>query len=101
MRARVTVLAGAAAAIGAVAARVFRRRKDFEAVPDPRAGELRQRLEESRAVVSEREEFEAAETPVDEVEPVANADERPRDVDDRRREIHDRARTSAEEMRGD
>jgi hypothetical protein len=45
-------------------------------------------------VVSERERFEEAETPVDEVEPVA-------EVDERRREIHDRARAAAEEMRRD
>jgi hypothetical protein len=92
-------LAGAAAAIGAVAARVFRRRSPVEA-PDPRADELRQRLHESRAVVSEREEFESAETPVDQVEPVAEGDDRRREVDERRREIHDRARSAAEEMRG-
>jgi hypothetical protein len=63
-----------------------------EAEPDPRASELRERLEESRSVVAEREEFEEAETPIDEVEPVA-------EVDERRREIHDRARSAAEEMR--
>jgi hypothetical protein len=92
VRGRITVLAGAAAAVGAVAARVFRRRRHREAGSDPRAGELRERLAESRAVVTEREEFEAAETPVDEAEPVA-------DVDERRREIHEQAREAAEDLR--
>jgi hypothetical protein len=92
VRGRITVLAGAAAAVGAVAARVFRRRQHREAGSDPRAGELRERLAESRAVVTEREEFEAAETPVDEAEPVA-------DVDERRREIHEQAREAAEDLR--
>jgi hypothetical protein len=91
VRARLAFLGAAAAALGAVAAR-FRRSRRAEAEPDPRAAELRQRLDESRSVVSERERFEEAETPVDEVEPVA-------EVDERRREIHDRARSAAEEMR--
>jgi hypothetical protein len=99
---RITVLAGAAAAVGAVAARVLRRRRHGEAGSDPRAGELRERLAESRAVVAEREEFEAAETPVDEVEPVATPVDEVEpiaDVDERRREIHERARQAAEDLR--
>jgi hypothetical protein len=96
---RITVLAGAAAAVGAVAARVFRRRRHGEAGSDPRAGELRERLAESRAIGDEREEFEAAETPVDEVKPVADVDEPRRDIDERRREIHERAREAADDMR--
>jgi hypothetical protein len=100
VRTRTTVLAGATAAVGALAARVFRRRRLGEGGADPRAGELRQRLDESRAVVTEREEFEAAETTVDEVETVADVDERrPEDVDERRREIHERARAAADDMR--
>jgi hypothetical protein len=91
VRARLAFLGAAAAALGAVAARL-RRTRQAEVEPDPRAAELRQRLDESRSVVSEREQFEEAETPVDEVEPVA-------EVDERRREIHDRARAAAEEMR--
>lgn len=92
MKGRLTVFAGAAAAAaGAIAAR-FLRRRPTEAAADPRADALRQRLDESRAVVAEREEFEASETPVDEVESVA-------DVDARRREIHERAQSAAEEMR--
>jgi hypothetical protein len=91
VRARLAFLGAAVAALGAVSARFWRRSRP-RPEDDPRAGELRERLEESRAVVSEREEFEEAETPVDEVEPVA-------DVTERRREIHDHARAAAEEMR--
>ena len=60
-------------------------------VEDPRAEELRQKLEESRAVVDEPEEFDSAETTVDEAEPV--------DVQDRRDAVHERGRAAAEEMR--
>jgi hypothetical protein len=93
VRGRLAFLGAGAAALGAVAARVWRR-KGPGSEKDPRAGELRRRLDESRSVAAEREEFEAAETPVNEVEPAT-------DVDERRREIHDRARTAAEEMRRD
>jgi hypothetical protein len=93
VRGRLAFLGAGAAALGAVAARVWRR-KGAGLDSDPRADELRKRLDESRSVVAERDEFEAAETPVDEVEPVA-------DLDARRQELHDRARTAAEEMRRD
>jgi hypothetical protein len=71
--------------------------------PDPRAEELRQKLAEARTALDEREEFEAAETPVDEaVEPVPNAETEPEspDLDERRRRVHERARSSAKKMRG-
>jgi hypothetical protein len=58
-------------------------------VLDPRAEALRAKLEESKAVVDEREEFEAAETPLDEADP-----------DERRRRVHAAARATVEEMRG-
>jgi hypothetical protein len=87
--------------------RVVRRRKPPaipEPVhsPDPRAEELRRRLEESRGLLGEREEFEAAETPVDVVEPPVPAGPQSGEdgVDARRREIHERGRSVAEEMRG-
>jgi hypothetical protein len=57
---------------------------------DTRAGDLRRRIEDSRLLVDEREEFEGAETPVDEADPEA-----------RRRDVHDRARQMVERMRGD
>jgi hypothetical protein len=85
-----TAWLGALGVAGAAVVRALRRKPAPAAAPDPRAEELRQKLEESRAVVDEREEFESAETPVDEA-----------DVDDRRRAVHDRGRAAAEQMRGD
>lgn len=61
---------------------------------DPRAGELRRQLDESRAVVDEREEFESAETTVDKVEDV------PENPADRRREVHAEGRSAVDRMRG-
>ena len=55
---------------------------------DPRAEALRARLAEAREVVDERDEFEAAETPVDEADP-----------EERRRRVHEAARAAVEEMR--
>jgi len=91
VRARTAWLAGAAGA--AIAAyRKLRRPVAAPSAPeDPRADELRQKLEESRAVVDEREEFESAETPVDQAEPG--------DVGDRRQAVHERGRAAAEQMR--
>lgn len=62
-----------------------------EPVPevDPRAEELRAKLAESRPLVEEREEFESAETPVDEADP-----------EERRRRVHAKGRAAAERMRG-
>jgi hypothetical protein len=59
---------------------------------DPRAEELRRRLAEARTMVEEREEFEAAETPVDRAEPAP-------EVDERRRRVHDEGRRTAQRMR--
>jgi hypothetical protein len=78
-------------AIGFAAAAAYRSlRRRSPPAEDPRAEDLRRKLDESRAVVDEREEFESAETPVDEAE-----------VDDRRRAVHERGRAAAEHMRGD
>lgn len=75
--------------------RMIRRRPpgwvEPEAV-DPRAEELRRRLEESRPIVDERDEFEAAETTVDTVEDV------PEDPDARRRAVHAEGRSTVERM---
>ena len=60
--------------------------------PDPRAGELRAKLEESRALLDERDEFEAGETTVDEAEPAV-------DPDERRRRVHEQARSAVDDMR--
>ena len=91
VRARTAWVAGAAGA--AIAAwRKFPQPAPAPApVEDPRAEELRQKLEESRAVVDAPEEFDSAETTVDEAEPV--------DVQDRRDAVHDRGRAAADEMR--
>jgi hypothetical protein len=61
--------------------------------PDPRAEELRRKLAESRSILEEREEFEAAEPTVDRTEHA------PDDPERRRREVHDAGRTIAREMR--
>jgi hypothetical protein len=58
--------------------------------PDPRANELRARLEESRALVDERDQFESGETTV------ADA----ADPDERRRRVHEQGRAAVDEMRG-
>jgi hypothetical protein len=92
MRARTAWLAGAAGA--AIAAyRKLRPHQPPASAPadDPRAEELRRKLEESRTVAEEQvEEAASPETPVDEA-----------DVDSRRAAVHDRARAAADEMRGE
>ena len=66
-----------------------------EPTEDPRAEELRRKLEESRTVAEEQYEQAAEpETPVDEApDPPADAS-----VDDRRAAVHERARAAADEM---
>ena len=75
--------------------RKFRRQPPQEPVAgsDPRAEELRARLDESRAVVDDREEFEGAETTVDAAEAVP-------DPDERRRALHTEGRSVVDRMRG-
>jgi hypothetical protein len=67
-----------------------------EPAEDPRAEELRRKLDESRTVVEEQHEQAAEpETPVDEApDPPADPS-----VEDRRAEVHERARAAADEMR--
>jgi hypothetical protein len=92
MRARTAWLAGAAGAAIAVY-RKLRPAPSPASAPadDPRAEELRRKLEESRTVVEEQhEEADSGETPVDEA-----------DVESRRAAVHERARASADEMRGE
>jgi hypothetical protein len=85
--------------LGALAAVLLRRRRRAASVPaeqvaepDPRAEELRQRLAESRQLVDERDEFEAAETPIDQAEVTS-------DPESRRRAVHEAGRAAAERMR--
>ena len=94
MRARLGVLLGSAAVAGAAAYRFFRRAPAPTHVPDAHADELRAKLAESRAVVEDRDEFDSAETPVDEVEDAVAPD-----LGDRRRAVHERGRHVADEMR--
>jgi MYXO-CTERM domain-containing protein len=71
----------------------LRRRREAPAGPDPRADELRRKLADSRSIVEERDEFEAAEVTVD-------LAESPRlDPESRRRAVHDAARDTVERMR--
>ena len=99
MRRLLTLLSGAVAGFGLYRLLVGRRPASvYEEPPapeprdDPRAEELRRRLAEARTMVEEREEFEAAETPVDRAEPAL-------EVDERRRRVHDEGRRAAERMR--
>jgi hypothetical protein len=66
-----------------------RRTREAPAGPDPRADELRRRLDESRALAEEEppEEFTSGETPVD--------------AEERRRDVHARGRSAIDEMHGD
>jgi hypothetical protein len=68
--------------------RFLRRRRT-----DPRAEELRRKLDEARSVVGEREEFEGGETTIDRAEPA------PEDPESRRRAVHDAGRAAVERMR--
>ncbi len=70
-----------------------RRREPVPAAADPRAEELRRKLEESRSIVEERDEFEGAELTVDRAEPA------PEDPQSRRRAVHDAGRETVERMR--
>ena len=84
---------GAFAFFGFLRRRPKRLQAAADAGVDPRAEELRRRLAESRTIVDEREEFEAAETPVDQAsEPVG-------DPEARRRAVHESGRAAAERMR--
>ena len=93
MRARTAWLAGAAGA--AIAYYRNFRKAPVEPVPvdDPRAEELRRKLEESRTIVDERDAFEGAELTVDLAEPA------PEDPESRRHAVHESARAAAEQMR--
>jgi hypothetical protein len=90
------LLAWISGALGGVALyRWFTRERPPVVEPgaDPRAAELRAKLQESRPLVDEREEFEAGETAVDEAEPA------PPDPEARRRRVHEQARSAVDEMR--
>jgi len=90
MRGRAAWIAGGLGAAG-VAYRALRRRPRPAA--DPRADELRRKLDESKPLVDEREQFESGETAVDEAEPATLAE--------KRAAVHERGQAAAREMRGD
>jgi hypothetical protein len=96
--------------------RWLRRRRESEPDVDP-AAELRAKLEESRSVADERDEFEAGETPVDQADPDASTQVAPPPVDEasaevapppvdeadpeaRRRAVHEQARARIDELSG-
>jgi hypothetical protein len=83
-------VAGAALGAAGVAYRALRRREPPTAA-DPRADELRRKLDESKPLVDERDEFEAAETTVDQAEPAR--------VEEKRAAVHDRGRAAVDEMK--
>jgi hypothetical protein len=88
MKARFAAVGGA---LGGLAVWRLVRRKPApapEPTPDP-AAELRAKLEESKPLVTERESFEEAETPVD-----AAAD-----PESRRRDVHDAAKARIDELK--
>jgi hypothetical protein len=89
MRRRKLLIGGSLAVAGGALYRKMRR-KMRAPEPDP-ATELRRKLDESRALTEERDEFEAGEVTVDQAEP---------GIDERRRDVHDRAQASIEEMQG-
>jgi|SRR5436305_6919189 len=96
MRRPLALVSAGLAALGLAGALASRHRRPLPSPappgPDPRAEELRRKLAESRSIVEERDEFEAAETPVDRVEPAP-------ELDERRRRVHERARGTARKMR--
>ena len=100
MRTRFAWFLGGLGLAGAVGFRLVRGRRPIAGAEpaavdaDSRADELRRRLDESRAVVAERDEFESGETPLDHADPGE-------DPDARRRRVHEAGRTTLDEMRGD
>jgi hypothetical protein len=97
MRRIIAWLVGAAG--GVAAYRALRRPRALPETADDPAEELRARLAQAREAGTDREEFEAGETPVDEAvppdEPV------PANPEARRRAVHEQARGALDEMQRD
>ena len=93
MHGRLALLLGGAVVAGAAAYRALRRRAPAPTVPEPHVEALKSKLAEARVVADDRDEFESAETPIDQAETV------PAELTDRRRSVHERGRQVAEEMR--
>jgi hypothetical protein len=90
---RLALIVGGAAVAGAAVYRAFFRRGPAPIVPEPHVEALKSKLAESRVVAEDREDFESAETPIDQAETV------PAELGDRRRSVHERGRQVAEQMR--
>jgi hypothetical protein len=90
---RLALIVGGAAVAGAAVYRAFFRRGPAPLVPEPHVEALKSKLAESRVVAEDREDFESAETPIDQAETV------PAELGDRRRSVHERGRQVAEQMR--
>jgi hypothetical protein len=90
MRRTLAWLAGALGVAGALGARKHRA-QPVVAARDPRAEELKRRLEEAKPLAAEPDEADAAETPIDAVPdpPVGTS----------REDVHARARAAIDEMR--
>jgi hypothetical protein len=86
VRNRAAWIAGALGAAG-VAYRALRRQPKQAA--DPRADELRRKLEESKPLVEEREQFESGETTVDEAT-----------LEEKRAAAHERGQAARDLMKG-
>jgi hypothetical protein len=86
MKARFAAFGGA---LGGLAVWRFRRRRSTHPVASDPAAELRAKIEQSKPLITERESFEEAETPVD-----AAAD-----PDSRRRDVHDAAMKRINELK--
>src|SRR4051812_25547018 len=93
MRRMLAWLAGAAGVVGLLRARRRHAEPVPEIGPDPRAEELRRRLEEAKPLAAQPDEADAADTPVDEAPDPMPAPE------ERRADVHARARAAIEEMR--
>jgi len=89
VRNRAAWIAGALGTAG-MAYRALRRQPKPAA--DPRADELRRKLDDSKQLVEEREQFESGETAVDEVDAET--------LEAKRAAVHDRGQAAAREMRG-
>jgi hypothetical protein len=90
---RLALLLGGAVVAGAAAYRAIVKRPPAPVVPEPHVEALKSKLAESRVVADDREEFESAETPIDQAETV------PPEIADRRRSVHERGRNVADQMR--
>jgi hypothetical protein len=90
---RLALLLGGAVVAGAAAYRALVRRSPAPAVPEPHAEALKAKLAEARVAADDRDEFESAETPIDQAESV------PPEIAERRSSVHDRGRQVADQMR--